>query len=82
MWGNFGIMLPMSVNAKIAEFISFCIEMYAREKKLSGREVSSRLRAADGYEYLLRGYDVLHTMGHEWLIEDLDELFRVRGVAA
>ena len=72
----------MSKDAKIAEFLAFCIEMYAQEKNLSGSVVSSRLEAAGGYEYLRNGYEVLHTMGHEWLVEDLDEFFRARGFAA
>jgi len=72
----------MSRSAKIVEFISFCIEMYARQQKISGGVVADRLRRSGGYDYLRNGYDVLHTMGCEWLVEDLDEFFRSRGVAA
>lgn len=71
----------MSYSAKIAEFISFCIEMYARHKNISGREVASLLSRASGYEYLRNGYEILHTMGREWLIDDMDEFFAKRGLA-
>ncbi|MDY3229952.1 MAG: DUF3791 domain-containing protein [Kiritimatiellia bacterium] len=72
----------MSDSAKIVEFISFCIEMYARQRRISGGAVADLLLRAGGYEYLRNGYEVLHTMGSEWLVEDLDELFKRRGVAA
>lgn len=71
----------MSYSAKIAEFISFCIEMYARHKNISGREVAGLLSRASGYEYLRNGYEILHTMGREWLIDDMDEFFAKRGLA-
>lgn len=70
----------MSYSAKIAEFISFCIEMYARHKNISGREVASLLSRVSGYEYLRNGYEILHTMGREWLIDDMDEFFAKRGL--
>lgn len=71
----------MSYNAKIAEFISFCIEMYARQKHVSGGLVARLLSQADGYDYLRNGYEVLHTMGREWLMDEMDELFAKRGLA-
>ena len=77
-----GIIRAMSDSAKIVEFISFCIEMYARQRRISGGAVADLLLRAGGYEYLRNGYEVLHTMGSEWLVEDLDELFKRRGVAA
>ena len=72
----------MAQAVKIAEFMSFCIEMYAKSKHLSGVVVAAMLMKCDGFNYLRRGYDVLHTMGGEWLVEDLDDYFKLRGVAA
>lgn len=51
----------MSDSAKIVEFISFCIEMYARQRRLSAGAVADLLLRAGGYEYLRNGYEVLHT---------------------
>ena len=59
----------MSERAKVAEFVSFCIEMFAKAKRLSG-------------DYLDSGYDVLHTQGERWLVSDLDEFLKIRGVSA
>lgn len=72
----------MAQAVKIAEFMSFCVEMYAKSKHLSGGVVAAMLTRCDGFNYLRHGYDVLHTMGTEWLIEDLDDYFKARGVAA
>lgn len=72
----------MAQGVKIAEFLSFCVEMYATSKHLSGGVVAARLAACGGFDYLRRSYDVLHTMGSEWLVEDLDDYFKLRGIAA
>ena len=72
----------MAQAVKIAEFLSFCVEMYAKSKHLSGGVVAAMLTKCDGFNYPRRGYDVLHTMGSEWLVEDLDDYFKLRGVAA
>ena len=74
--------MSMGQAVKIAEFMSFCVEMYAKSKHLSGGVVAAMLTKCDGFNYLRRGYDVLHTMGSEWLVEDLDDYFKLRGVAA
>ncbi len=72
----------MAHNVKVAEFMSFCVEMYARSKHLSGSVVADMLTQSGGFDYLRRGYEVLHTMGSEWIIQDLDDYFKLRGVAA
>ena len=74
--------MRMAQAVKIAEFMSFCIEMYAKSKHLPGGVVAAMLTKCDGFNYLRRGYDVLHTMGGEWLVDELDDYFKVRGVAA
>lgn len=72
----------MSEKAKVAEFISFCIETFARSKGCSGADVAALFARVGGFDYLRRGYDVLHTMGDSWLVADLEEFLRSRGVAA
>ena len=72
----------MTHNVKVVEFISFCVEMYAQSKHLSGSVVAAMLAKCGGFDYLRQGYEVLHTMGREWIVEDLDDYFKSRGVAA
>ena len=68
----------MSEEAKKIEFISFCIEAFAKAKGMSGADVCSLLVRYGALEYLRRGYDVLHTMGEAWLVADLDDFISRR----
>lgn len=71
----------MSYRAKVAEFVSFCIEMFAKAKRLSGAQVASLFDECGAIEYLDSGYDLLHTQGKRWLVSDLEEFLKARGVA-
>ena len=75
-------MFAMSERSRVAEFVSFCIETFAKEKNLLGDRVAALFASCGAIEYLAEGYDVLHTQGGKWLIADLDEYLRVRGIAA
>lgn len=72
----------MSERARVAEFISFCIEMFARRKNLSGGYVASLFASCGALDYLSDGYDVLHTQGASWLVADMEEYLKARGIAA
>ena len=62
----------------IAYFISFCIEQYKNAKGLSG-EATMRLFSRYGVlEYLRDFFDVLHTQGYQWLVEDIDSFINNR----
>ena len=63
----------MSDKAKILEFVSFCIEMYASGNAISGREVLSRFREQGVLEYLERNYEALHTQGFGYILPLIDE---------
>lgn len=72
----------MTERTKIAEFISFCVEAYAKAKRMSGSEVCALFDRFGALAYLERGYGVLHTMGEAWLVADLDGFLKKRGVPA
>ena len=72
----------MSERLKVAEFVSFCIEMFAKAKRLSGDKVAAVFQSCGAIDYLDSGYDVLHTQGERWLVSDLEESLRIRGVSA
>jgi len=74
--------LEMSNRAKVAEFVSFCIEVFASAKKKSGADVIRLFDSCGLVDYLDEGYDVLHTQGREWLIADMEDYLKVRGIAA
>lgn len=58
----------------IAYFISFCIEQYKNKHHMNGEDVVSLFEQYDVLSYLKDNFDVLHTQGHQWLIEEIDEL--------
>ena len=72
----------MSQCAAIVEFVSFCVEVFAKTKNRSGASVAKLFAECGAIDYLAVGYDVLHTQGREWLIADLEDYLKVRGIAA
>ena len=62
----------MSETARILEFISFCIEMYAVRNSISGREVYDRFNRFGVLEYLQGNYEPLHTQGFGYILSNVD----------
>ena len=63
---------------EIAYFLSFCIEQYKHKHQMSGNETVSLFDKYDILLYLEENFEVLHTQGHQWLIEEIDELINER----
>ena len=61
-----------------AYFLSFCIEQYKAEKKISGAESAEILGRYGVLDYLADHYEVLHTQSRQWLMEDIDEFISLR----
>ena len=62
----------------IAYFLSFCIEQYKEAKGLSGSEAMALLSEYGVLEYLAEHWEILHTQGRQWIIEDIDEFIKAR----
>lgn len=63
------------------EFVTYCISKLAQHLKLSQREIYDRLkRSGILYEYIVPSYDVLHTFSSRYLIQDLIDYMREKGV--
>ena len=61
-----------------AMFVSFCIEQYAKAKNMSTEDVVNLFEQYGITEHVCEWYDVLHTQGHNWLIEEIDEMINNR----
>lgn len=57
----------------IAYFLSFCIELYGKKHQLSGNEVVALFDRYEILTYLEKNFEVLHTQGHQWLMEEINE---------
>ena len=61
-----------------AIFLSFCIEQYAKAKNMTTEDVVDLFERYGISEHFCEFYDVLHTQGHHWLIEEIDEMIERR----
>jgi hypothetical protein len=69
------------MNENVLEFTVFCIENTAEALGIGGNEVYKLLsesRLLD--DYLIPSYDVLHTQGKEYIVDDLIGLMREKGL--
>ena len=57
----------------IAYCLSFCIELYGKKHQLSGNEVVALFDRYEVLPYLEENFEALHTQGHQWLMEEINE---------
>jgi hypothetical protein len=68
----------------VLEFAVFCIENVADALGTSSGTVYRALSGDDGIlsQYIVPSYDVLHTQGKEYIVDDILEVMKERGVSA
>ncbi len=71
----------MSEQAKILEFISFCIEMFAARDSVPGRDVYARFAQSGVLDYLEANYEPLHTQGFNYILSCIDDFLSTRKIA-
>jgi hypothetical protein len=66
------------------EFSVFCIESVADELGITGKDVYRLMTTCPGLnvldDYVIAYYDALHTQGKEYIVRELLELMRKKGV--
>ena len=71
------------MDKKTLEFVTYCISKLADLLKLPQRDVYRRLvNSGILYDYIVPSYDVLHTFGSGYLMEDLTSYMKEKGVLA
>ncbi len=71
------------MNTDNIDFITYCIGNLSRRLGLSASDVYQRLKTSGILmDYLVSSYDVLHTFGKEYLMEDLTDYMKEKGVLA
>ena len=69
------------MDKNILEFMTYCISKLSQTLNMSHRDVYSRLKKSGIlYEYIVPSYDVLHTFSSRYLIEDLTDYMKEKGV--
>ena len=60
-------------DADILSFVAFCIESYKNKHGLTGEDVSKLFDRHEIKQYLSDYFDVLHTQGMPWILEEIEE---------
>lgn len=69
------------MNQETMEFVVYMIHACANTWHLSPKQVYCKLQAIGCIdEYLVPNYGVLHTQGSGYLVDDIKEYLRIRGV--
>ncbi len=69
------------MNKDTIDFVTYCIGNLSRRLGLTAQDVYQRLKTSGILsEYIVPSYDVLHTFGKEYLMEDLTDFMREKGV--
>ena len=71
----------MDIDKNTLEFVTYCISKLAQLLNLPQGEVYRRLSDSGIlYGYIVPSYDVLHTFSSRYLMEDLTDYMREKGV--
>ena len=60
-------------DADILFFVAFCLESYKNKHGLTGETASALFDQHGIKQYLADHYDVLHTQGMPWILEEIEE---------
>jgi len=55
------------------KFLAFCVEVYKTEKGMSGKDAYNYLHSAGATDFILDCYGALHTTGHLYIIDSIDD---------
>lgn len=64
--------------SKELAFIVLCVEEYKHQKGMTGKEVMNLFNKYSVCEYLRAFYDVLHTTGTKYIVNDIDLYIKSR----
>ena len=59
------------VSKEVFEFYTYCIENYAIRKKISGMRAWVLFKETRADEYIISNYDLLHTQGMDYMLDDI-----------
>ena len=64
--------------SKELKFLVYCLEIYRREKNLTGKQVIELFKKYGVIDYIISYYEALHTTGANYTIEDIDLFIEAR----
>jgi len=65
-------------NPKLLLFYAFCLERYKDFSNLSAEEILFNFRKYHVFDYLRDGFEVLHTQGETYIVNEIDMFIQTR----
>ena len=62
--------------SKESNFLIYCMERYRYLKGLSGADVAKVFDKYNIYEYIIKYFEALHTMGENYIVQDIDDYIK------
>lgn len=66
------------VPKEVFEFYTYCLENYALLKRISGMSAWLCFKESRADEYIVNNYDLLHTQGLEYILDDIQRFISRR----
>lgn len=66
------MLIELKNEEKVIEFVSFCIENFKVKHSMAGKDVVVLFKQSGTLEFIKDGYEMLHTQGKEYIIEETD----------
>lgn len=72
-------MINLNIEEKIIEFISFCVETFKVKHKMRGKDVANLFNKSGVIDFLIEGYDILHTQSKDYILSEIEVFLKNRG---
>ncbi len=71
------------MNKDVLQFVTYCVGAIALRLQLPRHDVYARLKQSGLLdEYIVPGYDILHTFGRSYIVDDITDMMKRKGVLA
>ena len=68
----------IGVDKTVFEFYTYCLENYATLKQISGMRAWVLFKETGADEYVIDNYDLLHTQGMDYVLDDIQRFINRR----
>ena len=68
----------LEIPREVFEFYTYCLENYAISKNISGLSAWTVFKESDADKYIIDNYDLLHTQGLEYLLDNIQRFIKRR----
>lgn len=66
------------VPMEVFEFYTYCLESYTIRKRISGMQAWVLFKETSVDEYIIDNYDILHTQGMDYILDDIQRFINRR----